>query len=493
MSIPVISIPTELRLPVPNEKYSVVRSNAATTNESMYRPPAPSPQALLLDYGKFDRNERERKKNVSDKTYVSKRFISNVETSTGHSPREGLAKDLYMEDISSNGSSVSDCRGEFFTPIESTRELRSTTASEEYYSENGILEDIRKRIDQDFDRSSPKLEEDFQDFSYSDDSTTSIDEACSLGRDHDREILLDPEDDLLPTSIEQSKSVPTIPSTVVGTRRRSFKSVTSLSPTTSVQDDFFDPSTSRTSMSKDTLGESYDSNYDPTIPSRSSIGSCIIHDDYAISHDFQFARRDVSPERDKALFARSSLDYPDLGSVAGVPSVFPVSNGSTRKGLCAFASSSKRKSKETFSRGEPPRREKLSEYRLVESIDSGVLTDYSRHDLRTCGRTAEWNANAFSINERRKLHGGDASNTATDSVCSDDDSLDRRVDRAVRKCTVDLALLERRIKLKSRTFGGRLETSKEYLFTLFDWSSGDECIGSISTPSLVSLTDSEAA
>ncbi|KAL2745030.1 putative spindle pole body component 110 [Vespula maculifrons] len=490
MSIPLISIPTEFHLPVLNEKDSVVRSKATTTNESVYY--SPSLQSLLVDEDKFDRNEREeRRKKVLDATFASKRFISaNVETLTDQSPRKILAKDLSLEDISSNESSISNCCREFFSPIETAREARS--ASEEYYSENGILEDIRKRIDKDFERSSSKVEEDFEDFSYSDDSSF-FDKACSFDHDHDYEIFLDPKDDLL-TSIEQSKSVPIIPST--GPHRRSSKSVTSLSSAL-FQDDFSDLSSPRVSMSKDTFDESYDSNG----PSRSSVNS-IVYDEYAISHDFSFARQDISPEMDKTLSVRSLLDYTNLASVASLTSVFSISNGLTSKQFedpiatsknetvtpCALTLS-KRKLKETFSRGGFFGREKLSEHRLVESIDSGVLTDYSRNDLHACRSTAERNANDLYTRERQELR-GEASCIASDSVCSDD-SLDRRVDRAVKKCTEDLVLLERRVKLKLKTVGARPETSKQNFLTSFDWSSGDECIGSISTPSLVSLTDSE--
>lgn len=490
MSIPLISIPTEFHLPVLNEKDSVVRSKATTTNESVYY--SPSLQSLLVDEDKFDRNEREeRRKKVLDATFASKRFISaNVETLTDQSPRKILAKDLSLEDISSNESSISNCCREFFSPIETAREARS--ASEEYYSENGILEDIRKRIDKDFERSSSKVEEDFEDFSYSDDSSF-FDKACSFDHDHDYETFLDPKDDLL-TSIEQSKSVPIIPST--GPHRRSSKSVTSLSSAL-FQDDFSDLSSPRVSMSKDTFDESYDSNG----PSRSSVNS-IVYDEYAISHDFPFARQDISPEMDKTLSVRSLLDYTNLASVASLTSVFSISNGLTSKKFegpiatsknetvtpCALTLS-KRKLKETFSRGGFFGREKLSEHRLVESIDSGVLTDYSRNDLHACRSTAERNANVLYTRERQELR-GEASCIASDSVCSDD-SLDRRVDRAVKKCTEDLVLLERRVKLKLKTVGARPETSKQNFLTSFDWSSGDECIGSISTPSLVSLTDSE--
>ncbi|KAL2729050.1 hypothetical protein V1478_006682 [Vespula squamosa] len=488
VSIPLISIPTEFHLPVLNEKDSVVHSSATVTHESVFY--SPSLRSLLLDDGKSDRSQCEERKKVLDATLGSRRFTSNVETSRDRSPPKGLADDLFLEDVSSNESCISNCCREFFSPIETTREARS--ASEEYYSENGILEDIRKRIDKDFERSSSKVEEDFEDFSYSDDSSF-FDKACSFDRDHDYETFLDPKDDFL-TSIEQSKSVPIIPSS--GRQRRSSKSVTSLSSTL-FQDDLSDLSSPRISVSKDTFDESYDSNG----PSRSSINS-IVYDDYAISHDFPFARRDISPERDKTLPVRSLLDYTNLASVASLASVFSISNGLTSKKFegptasknitvtpCALTLS-KRKLRKTFSRGGSSfRREKLSEHRLVESIDSGVLTDYSRNDLRACGSTAERNANVFYIHERQEPH-GEAPYVASDSVCSDD-SLDRRVDRAVKKCTEDLVLLERRVKLKLKTVGGRLDTSKRNFSTLFDWSSGDECIGSISTPSLVSLTDSE--
>lgn len=93
-----------------------------------------------------------------------------------------------------------------------------------------------------------------------------------------------------------------------------------------------------------------------------------------------------------------------------------------------------------------------SSRRVSESLDSGILTDYSRD----CLRASEERLKRKKRKKWEKLRCGERKmdlqptyDFNTDSSCSDG-SLDRRVDVAVKKFTENLILTERKVKVKLR-------------------------------------------
>ncbi|KAK2574971.1 hypothetical protein KPH14_008734 [Odynerus spinipes] len=432
------------------------------------------------------------------------------------SPDE-LVEDLFLEETSI-GSSTSKSR-EYFSPIETARQMEAV--SRVAYGESEILEDIRRRIDEDFERSSLKFEEDLEDFCLSR-GARSYDKSYSL----DNESFLDVDDDLL-MGIEQSKSMPMITSTA--TNRRSSKSVTLMSSTL-VEDDFYDPKSSGITLSKDTFKEyrpieSNESKY-PSCTDLSSMNSIICYSTY----DFPSACLEstiVCPEKTPT---KESVDHRNYDVHSILSQSFSTSDVSMSKEYESASSkndtscldlskemediltnskseyeimgesSDYDRSKTNLRKGHlrgSSLKERKSSRHLLESIDSGVMTDYSRNDLRAYGNPANRNTNdyyiyenQFKINLTKNSEDLPMFDFDSDSTYSDD-SLDRRVDTVVKECTESLIHLERRIKVKLKTIEKQADDSTDDFLAFFDWSSGDERIGSISTPSLVSLTDSE--
>ncbi|KAI4497825.1 hypothetical protein M0802_007151 [Mischocyttarus mexicanus] len=499
MSIPpLITIPIEFHLPLINEKSKIVRSDV-TTDDSVYY--SLSQRSLFDEDGKFDPNEcsteRNSKKLLNSTTFISEQFIPNGETSKDENPSKELEKDFFLEDISSIDSLTSKC-GEFFTPFGTTRKVESVSDDDDDdddnddddCNENEILEDIRKRIDKDFEKisSSSKIleEENFDDFSYSEDSNYNSSYNKNYYFDNDNETFINSNDDFT-TSIEQSKSVPII-STIDNTHYHSSKSLTLISSTL-VQDDFSDQSSTRLSTSKDIVDKLQQDSKDRSITDdHSSINSTIYYDyNYDFPLTCQESNMIIDPENDQTRYAKSSFNYPNVTNVFSIPNV-TLDN---KIDLSSELNLSKLKKLKKL-QNRSLTRQKISEH-LVESIDSGVITDYSRNDLRVCGSVSiDKNTNVSYVPGKQQFFEKPSYNVS-DSICSDD-SLDRRVDRAVQKCTEDLIILERRAKHKLKTIGTRhRDTSRNNFFTFFDWFNGDECIGSISTPSLISLTDSETS
>ncbi|XP_076634941.1 uncharacterized protein LOC143348527 [Colletes latitarsis] len=152
---------------------------------------------------------------------------------------------------------------------------------------------------------------------------------------------------------------------------------------------------------------------------------------------------------------------------------------------------------------------------ITESLDSGILTDYSRHLLRAPQDRSQKKSQS-SNQVRRYAREWDLLPTYdfdTDSSYSDE-SLDRRVDVAVKKFTENLILAERRARVKLRLLEnpashrqGRkrrkrvpqvkkvseciLKCSPACRFESPHWWTDDDRILSSSTPPLFSFSDSE--
>ncbi|KYN29005.1 hypothetical protein ALC57_01652 [Trachymyrmex cornetzi] len=144
--------------------------------------------------------------------------------------------------------------------------------------------------------------------------------------------------------------------------------------------------------------------------------------------------------------------------------------------------------------------------RYVGSIDSGVFSS-SLIDLYPAEKS--FYAGKSEFEEKRRAEKLDGPSTVvdsgSDSSCTDD-TLDRKVNDVVRDLTKNLILCERRAKMKLRARDTRYTQdilSRAYKFSrnLYDTccdffnssqsSTEDEKIISISTPSLLSLSDSE--
>ncbi|KAI4489936.1 hypothetical protein M0804_004118 [Polistes exclamans] len=484
---PVINIPIEFHLSLVKENNQFVRSDV-TIHDSIYY--SLSQQSLLFEEDdKFDENEctTSSKNKLSNSTehFISEQFIPNIETLRNenhchnnhhhhyHPKEKQLEKDYFLEDVSSIDSCTSKC-GEFFTPLETTRKIVSL--SDDDCSDNGILEDIRKRIDQDFEITSSSnkiIDEHSNDyFGYTENCHFFDKKNDYYSNRYER--YSNSNDDLI-TSIEQSKSMPIISTT--NTHYHSSKSLTLISSTL-IDDDYYDKSSSKNNV------ERLNDFKDHSLTDRSSMNSTIYYD---YNYDLPLNREESIKfhcENDKTHFNKSLLNYSKMTDVFSIPNVTRDDKIDLSLKLNAFNPT---KSKKMKLHKESLTKSKLSEHLLVESIDSGVITDYSRNDFHVCECLyVENDAKIVPVKQQQQFYKNTSYNVTTDSVCSDD-SLDRRVDLAVQKCTEDLIILERKIQFKLKTIETSPETSRNNLFHFFD------CIDSISTPSLISLTDSETS
>ncbi|XP_011686776.1 PREDICTED: uncharacterized protein LOC105449324 isoform X2 [Wasmannia auropunctata] len=142
--------------------------------------------------------------------------------------------------------------------------------------------------------------------------------------------------------------------------------------------------------------------------------------------------------------------------------------------------------------------------RCVGSMDSGVFSS-SLIDLRTTEGSFDASKSKFKKKRRAGKHERNLSAAAdfgTDGSCTDD-TLDRKVNDVVKDLTKNLILCERRARMKLRARDSRhvlsraCKLNRNFYNTCCDFfysprrSSEDERIVSISTPSLLSLSDSE--
>ncbi|XP_076245955.1 uncharacterized protein LOC143186268 [Calliopsis andreniformis] len=156
-----------------------------------------------------------------------------------------------------------------------------------------------------------------------------------------------------------------------------------------------------------------------------------------------------------------------------------------------------------------------SSRRVTESLDSGILTDCSRDCFRASEEYLKEKRKDLGKRRcgERKMDLLPTYDFNTDSSYSDD-SLNRRVDVAVRKFTENLILTERKVKIKLRRLQNlprhrqerkRWKTGRQvkklsessskysstYQFDFPQWQTDDDRFLSSSTPPVFSFSDSE--